>query len=91
MKNLIFMASALFTFGVASAQTDPKSTIPEKPIQTKQADTTSTNTQIEKQSDLKTMDAVKTQDHPKTTRKETTTKDTIKTRTHTSKGKKAMP
>ena len=69
MKNLLLISIVSLISGFASAQTDTK--IPpasEKPAVVKvQADTISTNQELQNESDLKTMDAVKTQNHPKTT------------------------
>ncbi|HLA56669.1 MAG TPA: hypothetical protein VK623_11240 [Flavobacterium sp.] len=80
MKRIIITLAVFFTIGYASAQTDPKTTPPGN----KQPDTTATNTQLKKETDLKTMDAVKTQDHEKITPKpKGTTKDTVKTRKRT--------
>lgn len=77
MKKLILTLSLLLSFGFMSAQTDPKEPQPVKPPMP-QKDTMSTNTQIQKESDLKTMDAVKTQNHPKTIKKgKKTSRDTI--------------
>jgi hypothetical protein len=80
MKRIILSLAAFFTIGYATGQTDPK--IP--PPGNQQPDTTSTNTQLKKETDLKTMDAVKTQDHKKITPEpKSTTKDTVKTRKRT--------
>jgi len=51
-----------------SAQIDPKTNAPQ-PVSPRQPDSLSSNRQLEKQSDMKTMDAVKTQDHVKVTTK----------------------
>lgn len=86
--------AACLAIGFASAQTDPKSPppSPEKPADTKpQGDTISTNTQIRKESDLKTMDAVKTKDHTKTSKVQAITKDTVATDKRKGSGKKAKP
>ncbi len=53
-------------FGSVMAQVDPPA---EQTQAMPRGDTTSTNTQLKKESDIKTMDAVKTQDHPKVTPK----------------------
>ncbi len=77
MKKVFLTLSALFIFGAVSAQTDPKSTMPAHPVQTQpQKDTMTSNKQLKKDSDMKTMDAVKTQDHKKTTHKKTA-KDSV--------------
>jgi hypothetical protein len=82
--NKLLILSAMLTFGMASAQTE-QNTIPAKPIDTKpQKDTISANERVQKESDPKTMDAVKTQDHKKVTPKpKTTAKDTVKTKKNT--------
>lgn len=75
MKKLIYIGVALMAFGSLSAQTDPKT--PDQPVTTKPLqDSVTTNRQIQKESDMKTMDAVKTQDHPKVTPE--IKKDTVK-------------
>ena len=68
MKKQVFIAFALLSFGIASAQTDPEM---PKPVTVKpQPDSITSNQQIQKEADLKTMDAVKTQDHPKPVKKQ---------------------
>ncbi|HEX9980386.1 MAG TPA: hypothetical protein VGB50_07460 [Flavobacterium sp.] len=70
MKRLILL-TALIISGFLSAQTDAKTPVPEQPVDaTMQGDTITTNKQVREVSDMKNMDAVKTQDHPKTTRKQ---------------------
>jgi hypothetical protein len=69
--KIICSILALAAFSALSAQTDPKSTMPERPAGNT-PDSVSSNRQLQKQSDMKTMDAVKTQDHPKITRRKTT-------------------
>ncbi len=67
MKKLSLYITLLFATSVAIAQNDTPA------VQEKQAmpqgDTTSVNTQIKQESEIRTMDAVKTQDHPKVTPK----------------------
>ncbi len=58
MKMLLYTLPMLAA-GVVSAQND------KTPVMSADKDTTSVNRQIQKESDLKTMDAVKTQDHEK--------------------------
>jgi len=68
MKKQIFIAFALLSFGIASAQTDPEK---PKPVTVNvQRDSITSNQQIQKEADLKTMDAVKTQDHAKPVKKQ---------------------
>ena len=69
MKKILMIVS-LFTLGAVCGQNDSKSTMPNKPIETKpQQDSMTSNMQISKESDMKTMDAVKTQEHNKITPK----------------------
>ena len=62
MKKLFYTVMMLVTFSLVSAQTEQKQPMSAA----SQKDTTSVNRQIQQESDLKTMDAVKTQDHEKT-------------------------
>jgi len=81
MKKLFFTILTVMTFGYASAQADPQKA--DKPLTTQpQKDSVSTAKEVEKETDLKTMDAVKTKDHPKTTKKDNTStkKDTVRTK-----------
>jgi hypothetical protein len=84
MMNKLLIFFAILSFGIASAQTN-QNTIPPKPIDTKpQKDTVSTNEKVQQETDPRTMDAVKTQDHTKVTPKlKTTSKDSIKTKRNT--------
>lgn len=85
MKKLIYIGIAMMAFGNLSAQTDPKT--PDQPVTTKPLqDSVTTNQQIQKESDMKTMDAVKTQDHPKVTPQ--VKNDTVKTKPKKSTRKK---
>jgi hypothetical protein len=86
MKKLIISAAAILVFGSAFAQSDSKTPAQQKPSEPMPvADSTSTNSQIRKESDIKTMDAVKTDDHPKIT---PTANDTL-TNKNKKKSKKA--
>lgn len=77
MKKFVYIGIALMAFWNLSAQTDPKT--PDQPVTTKPLrDSVTTNRQIQKESDMKTMDAVKTQDHPKITPQ--VKKDSLKTK-----------
>jgi hypothetical protein len=73
MRHLFYIA-ALGFFGLVSAQNE------NQPVATPNKDTTSVNRQLQKEADMKTMDAVKTQDHekpvlkPKNASKKDTTK-----------------
>jgi len=73
MKRLIYIA-ILGCLGTVSAQVE------NQPVTPPNTDTTSVNRQIQKEADLKTMDAVKTQDHPKPVLKpkKASSKDTTK-------------
>lgn len=65
MKTLVMTLTAFFAIAYASAQNDPKSDPPA--VMIIDQDSTSTNTQLQKESDVKTMDAVKTNNHTKAT------------------------
>ena len=67
MRKVLFIIALLVT-GFASAQTENPVPIQDMPANVnKKGDTITTNQQIRKETDLQTMDAVKTQDHVKTT------------------------
>jgi len=72
MKMKWIIGMMMFASVSLTAQTDPKTPVQDKPPMPAN-DTTSVNTQVQKESDLKTMDAVKTQDHPKVTPKKDST------------------
>jgi alpha-L-arabinofuranosidase len=76
MKKLVYIF-LMIVFGYAQAQDD------KQPVSvTSSKDTTSVNRQLQKESDMKTMDAVKTQDHekpvPKKPKNAAKNKDTTK-------------
>ncbi len=72
MKKIIFIFVAFATFNMASAQTNNK--MGTAPAQ--RTDTINAATKLEKTTDVKSMEAVKTTDHTKVT---TQPKDTIST------------
>ena len=78
MRKIFFISLSLLAFGMASAQTDSKTPAQQKPSEPMpQADTTSTNSQVRKEADVKNMDAVKTDDHPKVTPVPDSANDTV--------------
>lgn len=83
MKKLFYTGIMLTAFSFASAQTEQKQLMSTAP----QKDTTTVNRQLQKESDLKTMDAVKTQDHEKPVPK-AKANDTSKTRKDATKVKR---
>ena len=86
MKKSLFMLAAVFSFGYASAQTDPK-TSPAQPLDTKaHADTTTVQSQLKKDTDIERKEAEKTQDHAKITPK--VRKDTLQSKPTNTAGSK---